>query len=299
MTENIPFENALQQFTQELTGRNMSALTITAYGTDIKQFITFLQKNDFTITSCDKITKQEINDFLNHLAEQGRSGVTRARKLAAIKEFFEFLVSSSVIPLSPAKDMNMPIREKKQRVYLRPDEYIKLLSASGGNPRDYAILQLFLQTGIRVGELVELKTSDIDLGQKTMTILSGKGKKERIIDLEKRGLQALKSYLNIRQTLEDGVTDDHLFLNYQGEGISDRGVKKIIEKYSKLSGIQKKISCHSLRHTFGTYKAERGVSAFQLQQWLGHSSIQTSAIYVHMTRTPQSRKIMENTSLPS
>ncbi len=297
MTEKQTLEKALDHFIQELGGRNVSTLTITAYETDIRQFIQFLHENDFTITTPDKITKQDITDFLNNLAEQGRSGVTRARKLAAIKEFCGFLVSSNAISLSPAKEMSMPKRERKQRVYLRPDEYTKLLSAAGGNPRDYCILQLFLQTGIRVGELVTLKTTDIDVEQKTMTILSGKGKKERVIDLEKRGLQALKTYLNVRQTLQDGVLDDHLFLNYQGEGISDRGVKKIIEKYSRLSGIQKKISCHSLRHTFGTYKAERGVSAFQLQQWLGHSSIQTSAIYVHMTRTPQSRKIMNNTSL--
>src|SRR5262249_31342968 len=116
---------------------------------------------------------------------------------------------------------------------------------------------------------------------------------ERVIDLEKRGFQALKSYLATRPA----TADDHLFLSYQGTGISDRGVKKLVEKYRVQAGISKRISAHSLRHTMATYKAEPGVSAFKIQQWLGHASVATSQIYVHMGRT-NAKKAMENTSLP-
>ena len=106
-------------------------------------------------------------------------------------------------------------------------------------------------------------------------------------------MAALKSYLAVRPV----STDTHLFLNYQRQGLSDRSVKKVVEKYRELTGIQKKVSCHSLRHTFATYKAERGVSAFQLKEWLGHSSLTMQLHYVHLGRCNASKKLMEATSL--
>ncbi len=167
-----------------------------------------------------------------------------------------------------------------------------MLSASGGNARDFAILQLVLQTGIRVSELANLRLAHLDLPARTLLIKHGKGDNDRVIDLERKAIQALQNYL----TVWGDVLDDRLFLNYKGEGITDHGVKKIVEKYRVVAGITKQVSCHSLQHTFGTYKAEQGMSAFQLQQCLGHSSIQTTAIYVRMGRT-NARKVMEATSI--
>jgi integrase/recombinase XerD len=187
----------------------------------------------------------------------------------------------------------MPKRERKQRNYLRPDEYATLLSCAGSHPRDFAILQLFLQTGIRVGELVQLRLTDIDLKEGALKVISGKGKKQREIDLDKKALHAIRNYLTTRQQ----TGDDHLFLSYLGKGMSDRAVKKLVEKYKNQAGITKQISCHSLRHTFASCKAEHGVSAFQLQQWLGQASVTTSQIYVHMTRNQNSHKLMQETSL--
>jgi integrase/recombinase XerD len=166
-----------------------------------------------------------------------------------------------------------------------------MLSAAGGNPRDFAILQLFLQTGLRVSELVNLRLDDIDLESLTVRI-TGKGNKQRELVLEKKATQALTSYVQSRPE----AADDHLFLSYQGTGLSITAVKKLVVKYRNLAGISKRISAHSLRHTFATYKAEKGVSAFQLQEWLGHSSITTSAVYVHLTKQG-GRKLMEATSL--
>ena len=105
-------------------------------------------------------------------------------------------------------------------------------------------------------------------------------------------MQALTTYLKTRPK----ALDDHLFLNYDGVGISDRGVKKIVEKYRLAVGITKHISAHSLRHTFGTYKAQKGVSAFQIKEWLGHSSVATTQIYVHLGQE-EAKKAMEATSL--
>ncbi len=151
---------------------------------------------------------------------------------------------------------------------------------------------MFLQTGIRISELCSLSLSDVDLVDRTLTIRQGKGMADRTIELEKKGLQALRNYLASRlQSLTDA-----LFLNYQAEPISERGVQKLLQKYVKLAGITKKISPHSLRHTFATYKAERGVSPYQLQQWLGHRNLTTTQIYVHLGKQ-NSRKVMEFTSL--
>jgi integrase/recombinase XerC len=134
-----------------------------------------------------------------------------------------------------------------------------MLSLAGANPRDYAILQVFLQTGIRVSELANLTINDIDFVKPAINV-RGKGSIEREIELEKRGVQALKNYLGVRpESLSEAI-----FLNYKGEPISERGIRKLVVKYRKNAGITKRASCHTLRHTFATYKAERGVSPFQL-----------------------------------
>ncbi len=290
---NTPvFDTTLTEFIRCLSGRNLSGHTISAYETDLRQFLTWLCDNDLSVTQPAHVTRGHINEYLSHLADLGRSGVTRARKLAAIREFFKYLLDQGAITSSPAATISMPKKERRSRVYLRPDEYSKLLSAAGANPRDFCILQLFLQTGVRVSELVNLTLDDIDLAGATLSIREGKGKKDRHIPLEKKGIQALKSYLSVRPQ----TSDPHLFLNYEGQGISRRGVEKLIAKYVKQAGLTKKVSCHSLRHTFGSYKAERGVTAFQLQEWMGHTSITTTQLYVHIGRE-NARKAMEQSSL--
>jgi site-specific recombinase XerD len=166
-----------------------------------------------------------------------------------------------------------------------------MLSLAGGNVRDYAILQVFLQTGIRVSELSHLRLEDIDFIKPAIKV-RGKGSVEREIALEKKGVHALKSYLAVRVE----SFSPRVFLNYQGEPISERGVRKLVVKYRKEAGITKKASCHTLRHTFATYKAEMGVSPFQLQQWLGHANLNTTQIYIHLGKQ-NARKIMQDTSI--
>jgi integrase/recombinase XerC len=143
-----------------------------------------------------------------------------------------------------------------------------------------------------VSELASLTVEDIDFIKPSITV-RGKGSVEREIALEKKGIHALKSYLAVRP---DSISKE-VFLNYMGEPISERGIRKLVVKYRKEAGITKKASCHTLRHTFATYKAEKGVSAYQLQQWLGHANLNTTQIYVHLGKQ-NAKKIMQNTSLP-
>ncbi len=281
----------LTQYLNNLQARNTSEHTITAYRTDVTQFFTWLAENDSTVTTPQHISRSHIIDYLSYLADQGRSGVTRARKLAAIREYCKFLVDENRLPASPAATIAMPKKKRKSRVFLRVDEYMRLLNAAAGHSRDYAILQLFLQTGIRVEELTKLLLTDVDLDGKTM-LIHGKGNKRRTMYLEKKATQALRAHLADRP----GSLDQHLFLNYQGTGLSVRGVMDIVKKYCNLAGIAKKFSCRSLRYTCAKHKAAKGFTPRQIQDLLGHEKVETSFISVHLATT-DARKLMEQTSL--
>jgi len=285
-------EEALSRYVEALTGRNVSPLTLRAYAADVRQFCAWLHENNVAVSRPDQVQRQDLREYLAALARQARSGVTRARKLAAMRGYFAFLAGEGYIPASPVQGIETPKKEKTGRTILRLDEYTKLLSLAGANPRDFCILTVFLQTGLRVSELCDLRTGDVDLLARTLTVQSGKGQKARAIALEKKALQALKGYLNTRPR----ALEERLFLNYRGEPLGERGVRKLVAKYLAAAGITKKASPHSLRHTFATYKAEKGVSPFQLQEWLGHASLNTTQIYVHMAKQ-NGRKVMEATSL--
>jgi integrase/recombinase XerC len=289
----ITLEKGLATFINALSGKNRSAATIRAYQTDIQQFIVFLHEISVSAASPQDVEKVDILEFFSFLAKKDLTGVARARKLSALREYFRFLEGIGEIEKSPTAGVETPKREKNARQFLRSDEYTKMLSLAGTNPRDYAILQVFLQTGIRVSELAHLTLQDIDFIKPAITV-RGKGNSQREIALEKKGIQALRSYFAVRPVPESNA--ERLFLNYQGEPISERGVRKLVVKYTKAAGITKKASCHTLRHTFATYKAEKGVSPFQLQQWLGHANLNTTQIYVHLGKQ-NAKKIMEQTSL--
>ena len=287
----MTLEQGLAAFLDAMLGKNRSQGTLRAYRTDIRQFIAFLHENNVAITDARDVDKVDVLEYLAALARKGLTGVARARKVSAIREYFRFMEGIGVIERSPAAGIDTPKREKHTRQFLRSDEYTKMLSLAGGNPRDYAILQVFLQTGIRVSELANLTIEDVDFIKPAIRV-RGKGNQEREIALEKRGVQALKNYLAVRTENLSGV----LFLNYKGEPISERGIRKLVVKYRKNAGITKRASCHTLRHTFATYKAEKGVSPFQLQQWLGHANLNTTQIYVHLGKQ-NARKVMQETSL--
>ncbi len=182
MTQQTPFQQNVVSFLGELEGGNKSTLTLTAYKTDLMQFFTWLAENDMTVTTSAQVTRGHVNEYLAFLSSQGRSGVTRARKLAALKSFFSYLKDEHMITASPADTIHMPNKERKRKVVLRTDEYSRMLSEAGGNPRDFAILQLFLQSGIRVSELVAITIEDLDIQSHVLKV-HGKGNKERDIPL--------------------------------------------------------------------------------------------------------------------
>src|SRR4051812_32728268 len=288
----LPLEEAIAAFTTELEAKNRSQATITAYRCDLAQFAAFLEKTNYTAGCVQQIERADVSEYLAELGHLGQSGITRARKLAAIRELFRFLEGSGAIHRSPTVGLETPKKEKRSRSYLQPDEYRAMLSLAGSNPRDFCILQLFLQTGLRLTELREVKLSDVDLKAGILRVQVGKGMQERELSLEGKATRAIKSYLKVRPK----VVYDHLFLNQYGEPISPRGIQKLVTKYTRAAGIKKKTGVHSLRHTFATIKAKQGVSPFRLRKWLGHARLDTTQIYVHMAESDD-RKEMEATSL--
>lgn len=290
-----PLADSVSAFLRSLEGKNRSEATSKAYHTDLLQFFIWLKENNVAATGPDKITKADVVEFLTACARRGISGVSRARKLAAIREYYRYLVDHEIITKSPTTGIETPKKEQHVRKHLAPHEYISVLSVAGGNTRDFAIFQVFLQTGLRVSELCALRLDDVELNVRPYPLLHvrlGKGMRARTIELEKKAVQAIKNYLAMRP---EGSSDT-LFLNRYGEPIGERGVRKIVAKYIQQAGITKRVSPHGLRHTFATEKARKGVSAYQLQEWLGHARLDTTQIYVHLAKQ-NGGKVMEQTSL--
>jgi site-specific recombinase XerD len=286
-------EEAIEHFRQELAARNRSPETLRAYLGDLRLFIEWLHENNVVAERVDQVERQDITEYLAHLGSRGISGLSRSRKLAAIREYFRFLADDlGILDRSPAEGIATPKKEKTPRTFLRPDEYSRMLSLAGAHPRDFCILTIFLQTGIRVSELCELRLDDIDIKGRALLVREGKGMSGRTIPLEKKAIQALTTWISARPD----QLDDYLFLNRFGEPLVERGVRRIVVKYRELAGITRAASCHSLRHTCATFKAEKGVTAFQLQQLLGHKRLDTTQIYVHLGQQ-NLRKVMEATSL--
>ncbi len=285
-------KESVASFLRVLEGKNRSSSTIEAYRSDLHQFLSWLHQNNGVAQSPADVERADIAEYLTALSRKGISGLSRARKLAAIREYFRYLICHEILVKSPAEGVETPKKERHSRTHLRSEEYNKILSLAGANIRDYAILQVFLQTGIRVSELCQLKVQDVDLQNKVLRVRLGKGMVSRDIELEKKVIQAIKNWMDKRKN-EDS---EYLFLNKFGEQLTDRAIQMLVKAYAEKAGINKKVTPHSLRHTFATYKAENGVSPFQLKEWLGHQNLNTTQIYVHMARQ-NAKKVMEATSL--
>jgi site-specific recombinase XerD len=281
-------ESSLDQFLNELY---KSSSTIQAYCTDIRQFITWLHANDITIIGAQHVTSSHINDYLSCLANQGHAGTTCARKLVSIRLFFTYLVSKEVIHCSPTAKVKKPPRIGKLKHMLRPDEFQRLLGAAKGNPRDYALLQLLFQTGIRVSEVIAILLSELDMKHSLLAIY-WKGSRKRTIPLEKKTLLALQSYLAERPI----TPDQHLFLNYQGHGLSIGGVRKMVGKYARSVGIPKKITCHSLYRTCSIHSSVLDVFDLSPKTPLRNKRMRTPTKDVPL-KQGELRKLMEYTSL--
>jgi integrase/recombinase XerC len=275
---------SLKIFIRALQGQNYSPKTLRAYGDDLAQFLTFVQKNRVDWDNPLRLQREDIEGFLQFLAAQRMSGITRVRKLAAIRKFFAFMVENQILAGNPANTVKGARREEKEPNILYKEQYKALLYEASDNIRDYAIIQTFLQTGIRLSELVNLKLDDVDFEHRILTVRQGKGKKDRQIPLVDEAVKALRNYVRYRNT-ELILDDETFFLAKNGTSLNVSTVKYLVAKYVKKAGIRKKVSVHTLRHTFGAHKADKQMSLASLQVLMGHKKKETTLKYIHLAKT--------------
>ncbi len=288
-----------------ITILNKSPNTIKEYNYDLAMFLKFIMIHfnlssskdfkDINISklSLDVIKKIELNDihaFLAYLTTNYHSkAATRARKVSSIRVFFNYLSQkANLIEKNPAQNLETPKIEKRMPKYLTLDDSKKLLTVTSdeerNKERDYAIITLFLNCGLRLSELVGININDISFDDAKMTVI-GKGNKERTIYLNKACLQAINNYLEVRPKIGiKPASTKALFLSERKERISKRTVQYVVDKELKRAGLDtKKYSTHKLRHTAATLMYQYGnVDIRALQELLGHESISTTEIYTHV-----------------
>jgi site-specific recombinase XerD len=274
--------HSLALFEETLKGKNYAPESIKAYMGDLTQFLAWLQTRRVDWDIPYRLARMDIVAFINHLASQKATSGTRKRKLASIRGFLTFLKDNQIIYGNPADTIEGPIREERDPAILLKTEYKALLQVAGENPRDFAIVMLFLQTGLRVSELVNLKLQDVDFAGKELIVRQGKGRKDRGVPLVGQALKALKAYLAVRDRRSEY---DNVFLARNGTSMDVRTVRYRIHKYYQEAGIKKKASVHTLRHTFATHQIHNGLKINQLKEVLGHRKMETTYKYVHLDRT--------------
>ncbi|MFN2114647.1 MAG: site-specific tyrosine recombinase XerD [Anaerolineae bacterium] len=264
-----------------------SANTLTAYRNDLRQFAEYLDEHE-SVDGWRQVDKDLIVRYVLHLKERQYSPATVARKVAAVKSFFHFLVAEGVITDDPTATLDAPRVKKRLPKTLAREDVDKLLAAplEGEGPkalRDAALLQMLYATGMRVSELVALNIDDVNLASATARCF-GKGSKERIIPMHQRAVEALREYLESGRVayLKDSV-EKALFLNPRGRRLTRQGLWLIIKDYVEKAGIESAVTPHTLRHSFATHLLDGGAGLREVQKLLGHSNVSTTQIYTHVS----------------
>jgi tyrosine recombinase XerC len=273
--------------------KNYSNYTIVSYRNDLIQFFNYLKL--YRILKDDKIEyvdRSVMRKYIVYLKKSDYSARSISRKISTVRSFFKFCLRESIIKVNPTINLITPKIDKKLPYFLYLQEVNKLIETPLKNTifgiRDRAILELLYGTGIRVGELVNLNICNIDLYEKTI-IVFGKGSKERILPLGNPSIRAIQEYLTSRNLFEKKIFVNKndleaLFLNRLGGRLTTRSIRRIIIKYMKMAGLNKKISPHVLRHSFATHLLGGGADLRSVQELLGHKSLSTTQIYTHITK---------------
>lgn len=235
-----------------------------------------------------KADANQIRSFLSFLHEREYSKATAARKLATLRSFYKFCLRRGYLTTNPVAAIRTPKQEKRLPKFLEVHEVQKLLSTPDDGSllgaRDRAMLETLYSTGVRVSELVALNVSDVDLVGESLRV-RGKGRKERIAPIGPTAVSSIKRYLEMRAADPRNPTFDAepLFVNKHGKRLSTRSVRRKLDKYLLMSGLDSSISPHTLRHTFATHMLNNGADLRSVQELLGHQSISTTQVYTHVT----------------
>jgi integrase/recombinase XerC len=286
----------IQQFIHYLAfEKNASPHTCRCYRKDLEGFEDFLKSSGMYLNptgdvQIEKVDRMAIRKYMSCLHRKNKKS-SIARKVSTLRSFFKYLIREEVIPSNPAKSVSSPKVEKTLPTTLTVDEAFRLMESPKSIPekssevskqncvRDRAILELLYSSGLRVSELVGLNLNQLDSDLGIVRVM-GKGRKERIVPVGVKAIDALKAYLEGR----GGLTgDDAIFINPSGGRLTARTVGRLIKKYTRHSGIFRKVSPHSLRHTFATHLLDAGADIREIQEMLGHSSLSTTQRYTHVS----------------
>lgn len=282
-------ENLVDEFLTNLRANsNFSFHTLESYGLDLRQFLLFLQN--------ESVVRFETVDYLlirKYLAGMKAASLARssiARKLACLRSFFRFLCRQGYLSNNPVVGVATPKREKRLPKFLYPEEIEALLNTpSAATPlgvRDRAILEVLYSSGLRLHEMVGLTLKGLDLSRGYLRVF-GKGAKERLVPLGGCAKRALEQYLlEVRPVLQAKaqIICENVFLNYMGTRLSGRSIQKLLNKYMDQLALDRRISPHTIRHSFATHLLENGADLRVVQELLGHMNISTTQIYTHLTK---------------
>ena len=266
--------------------RNVSINTISAYRTDLESFVSFLCNDYFTLgrdqLDFRKVDNLAIRAYLAHLARRKLSRSSIARHLSAMRTFFRHLMREGAVDANPARVVATPKREKHLPSVLQPADVTLLLEQPDVSTplglRDQAFLELLYASGLRISELVGIDLDDIEIRAKLVKV-RGKGAKERIVPFGSKAEQAVRAYLPTRNAADD---EEALFVNYRGERITARSVRRLFDKYVRSAALRAGISPHTLRHSFATHLLNAGADLRGIQELLGHASLSTTQKYTHL-----------------
>ncbi|ODA40720.1 site-specific tyrosine recombinase/integron integrase [Desulfosporosinus sp. BG] len=278
-------DEALSLFAGYQSSQNRSEHTIVAYQTDLGQFFRFAaleQGLEPESLMVDMIDVYIVRSFLGVLAEHGLARKSMARKLAALRSLFKFLCRKEILLINPVQRVASPKLGRKLPHFLYLDQVKVLLKAPDGTSllgsRDQVIMELLYGSGLRVSELIGLNREDLDLESGLIRVL-GKGSKERVVPVTNYAIQAIRVYLGLR-------SDDNqaLLLNYQGARLSDRSVRRVLDKLVAKISLEQHVNPHMLRHSFATHLLDGGADLRSVQELLGHQKLSSTQIYTHLTR---------------
>ena len=263
--------------------KQASANTVSSYMRDIRQYAAWLR--DEADADVLEATQENIGAYMEHLESQGRSGATKSRAVASLKNFYAYLISSGFLNETPVREVKVERGEKKLPQILTSREVELLLaqpsSTDSKGIRDKAMLEVMYATGIRVTELISLDVDDVNLDQKTIRCASGK--KVRAIPLYSEAVNALSVYLkDVRERMLADPREKALFVNVGGARMSRQGFWKILKSYQGSAHIEKDITPHTLRHSFAVHLLENGAEISAVQELMGHSDISSTQVYTQM-----------------
>lgn len=297
--------------------RVLSERTINEYYTDVRLFLKYVHKNninsdaepdiiDISHMDIDEVIKVSVSDVYNFIFyvsdERNNNQRTRYRKLSSLRGFFKYLIKTKhLIEKDPTLDIDMPSPKSALPKHLSLEESRHLLETANNSDslRDYCIITLLLNCGMRLSELISINTADIDFSENRIKI-TGKGGKERVIYLNNACISSLKNYLELRNDIPEAENEPALFISNRNKRISKRRVQQIVEKTIRNSELDGKgITTHKLRHTAATLMYQYGeADILTLKELLGHSNISTTEIYTHINNE-QVRNAVENNPLAS